>query len=63
MFPIDPLRLNISINTFLINPNIVLYYPYSLNIYKYLEYHQYYNNQLKNPRHIHLALYPPYYQQ
>ena len=63
MFAIDPLKLNIAINAFLINPNIILYSFYSLNIYKYLKYHQYYNNQLKNPRHIYLALFPSYYQQ
>ena len=30
----DPLRLNITINTYLINVNLILYQAFSLNIYE-----------------------------
>ena len=42
---------------FLINPNIILYYDFSLNIYESLNYHQhqYCYNQLKNHIHIHVV--------
>ena len=36
----DPLKRNNPINIFLINLNIILYHPLSLNIYDYLECHQ-----------------------
>ena len=52
----DPLKLNNLINTCSINLNIILFYSFSLNIYKCAEYHQhqYSHNQLKNHTHIHL---------
>ena len=52
----DPLKFNNAINICLINLNLVLYNSLLLGIYKYLKYdqHQYYHNQLKNHRHIHI---------
>ena len=49
----DPLKLNNSINTCLINLNIILFCVFSFNIHKYPKYnkYQYYHNQLKNHRH------------
>ena len=44
----DPLKLNNAINTCLMNPNIILYYAFSLNIYEYLKYHQHQYYHLKN---------------
>ena len=44
---------NNSANTFLINPNIILYYVFLSNIYVYLKHHQHqhYHNCLKNHRY------------
>ena len=40
------------IHIFSINPNIILYRVFSLNVYKYPKYHQQYShNRLKNHRH------------
>ena len=52
----DPLKLNNTINYFLIDQNIILNYFYSLTVYEYPEYHQHQhhlvqfvsNHQLKN---------------
>ena len=33
---IYPLKIDNEVNTFLINPNIILYFVFSLNIYEYL---------------------------
>ena len=53
----DPPKLNNSINICLRNPNIILHYALSLNIYEYLKHHQLqcYHNQLKNHTHIRIA--------
>ena len=52
----NPLILYNVKNTCLINLEIISYYASSLNIYEYLKYHQhqYYHNQLKSHRHIHI---------
>lgn len=41
---------NNPINTFFVNPKILLYCVFSLNIYEHPKHHQrqYYHNQLKN---------------
>ena len=48
--------LNNSIKFFVINPNIISYCVFSLDIYEYPKYHQhqYYYNQLKNHRYINI---------
>ena len=53
----NPLNLYNTRNTCLINPNIILYYTFSLNSYEYLEYNQdqYYHYQLKNHTYIHVV--------
>ena len=55
---------NNPINIFIINPNIILYRVFSLNIYEYPKYqqHQYYHNRLKNHRHIRVIQFLSYYQ-
>ena len=52
----DPIKFNNTINTSLINSNIILYHVLSLNIYENLKYHQhqYYHNQHKIYIHVHL---------
>ena len=39
----DPWRLKNSINAFLMNQSIILYYFYSLNVYGYPDYHQHFS--------------------
>ena len=52
------------INNFLINPNIILYCIFSLNIYEYPKHHehQYYHNRIKNHRDILIIQSFSYYQ-
>ena len=59
----DQRKLNNPKNIFLIRPNFILYYAFSLNIYEYPEYHhnQYYHDQLKSHTHIHIVQFFSYY--
>ena len=50
----DLLKLNNITNTCLTNPNI-LYYSFSLDIYKYPEYHQH-DSSINNRKIIHISI-------
>ena len=59
----DTLNLNNPLKKFLINPSIILYNLFALNIYEYPKYyqHQCQDNQKKNHTHNHLVRFVSYY--